>query len=300
MTNDLNFLELERKKHLKYYYLNIVFNTLALLMLGVPAIIFIVKISTSTIVIQDWPFITLMIGLLLMTGFFILAYFENKKVREFKNLVFDSLAGEIIANIYTEEVIFETTKGLEKNEVLDSKFFTQPGRFKSSNLLSGQYHGVDFKMSDFLLWENGSNSNGDCAQGRMLIINVPTKRSLDILVIEKGEGPFRKSSHQKKLVLADKQFSKKFNIYSEESTEVLNFLNPEMRQAFLDIKNNFKGLIYFHLIEKFCYIAIIDNKKSLNFHMTHPLNRETINNLIPAFSVPKVFIKAFIANEQYN
>ncbi|MDR2867689.1 MAG: DUF3137 domain-containing protein [Acholeplasmatales bacterium] len=300
LDNDLNSLEIIRKKKIYIYYFYLIFLILSILAIVVPVVMIIIRIIiVGPALVGRIYMLFLVIGTVLCFIFNALYRIFRKQVKSFKKDILNGLFPIITRNIYQNEVVFNANEGLDLEEISRPDFFQRSIGYDSSNLLMGKYQGLAFKMSDFLL-EIKNNTAGDTnknnvikTKGRMLIMKLPAKRSMVINVMER-KGNYKHNFLQR-LSLDNAEFNQKFNVYSAELKEALHFLSNKMQNIFLDLEKQFSGGIYFRLVGDICYVAIVDKKKTFNLSITKPFSLETINSLVPSFLVPKTFIDAFIA-----
>jgi hypothetical protein len=222
----------------------------------------------------------------------------TKKVLNFQMEVLKVISDDITKYAYPSETIeFRIDIGLSLVDAVCADFFIVTDVFTSSNLLSGTYKNVDFKMSDFSFTSNIDSlesSPNIASKGQLLILNF--KESLteaSLKISDKGFFMLKKETISPTKT-DNPTFNKSFKVYSENSN--IDLLTPKLMKSILELKKLFKGKLYLRFIGNTCYVLLLNFKELIKIPLNKPFGKDLIEKQIPKFAIPKNVIDGILNN----
>lgn len=239
------FDELNRKK--KYYEKQ---AKLGLMVTGIAFLLFIpVMIITRGIGI-------ILIGPAFLGGV-IYAGFQGAKFKELSNSFKEKyLKNELEAIIPGSKYVMND--GFSEEEVVDSGLFRKEDRFKSEDLIVGEYKGVHFKSSDVHIIDeyrsDGKTKTRTVFHGRFFKFDFNKKFKTDVFIAQASW--LSKLVTYKRVDMESVHFNSELAVYSENPHDAFYLLTPHFMEKLIYLDRKYKDSIQFAFKRNQMYISI--------------------------------------------
>lgn len=184
---------------------------------------------------------------------------------------------------YFENVEFTSSKGLDKEVVYSAELFSKGNRYSSNDLVSANYKGKSFTMSDVHI-QNVTRSGKHTTtttyfKGKWIIVAFPKSIAGRVKVREKGffgDDGTSLFSDLKKVETESVDFNEKFGIRSLHEIEAFYILTPHFMETLLKIESEIEGTVGFAFFDNQIHIGLYNNQDDFELSWGDEYNEELI------------------------
>ena len=173
---------------------------------------------------------------------------------------------------------YDHNRGLDRSTIYRSGLLRKPDRFNSEDLITGEYKGIHFNVSDCHLEDESTDSEGNTTystyfRGRYFIFNF-NKNIKQIL--RAGEGRLSDTRGLEKVETESIMLTKKFKIYCDDANYVFKFFTPVIIEKLVELEAKYRGGIYLYLHGNEMHFALNDGKDYMEISLRKELNKESL------------------------
>lgn len=294
MNNKLIELEEERKK--------IIEEQKKANKKGIPVLVLSVVPFVLAAMFEELSFIFLILAIvLLITGFIIIGT-GQKRVGPFKASFKKNIIETLLKENY-ENVNYDPKGHIPLQTFLQTGLTKSPDRWKAEDLITGEKSGVKFSVSEFHLEDRQvrRDSKGNTYvtyetyfRGRFFIFEYKRDFKDELRINEKGLINLNFAPKGfKKIETESIAFNKKFNVQSTSEQHAFYLITPIMLEEIQRIESLFKGHLGLLFRGNKLYMAINDNKNTLEPNIKVPLVGESLDYYLYDILIMDEIIHAF-------
>lgn len=247
------------------------------------------------------PIFMIIGAILLVVGFVILGV-ASQRTQPF-NQTFKKNVIEMLLKENYDKVSYEPRQSIPLQTFLKTGLTRNPDRWKGEDLVVGEKNGVKFEVSEFHLEDRHvrRDSKGNTYvtyetffKGRFFIFEFNKNFNKELRIIEKGilSLDFGRKGLSK-VETESIAFNKKFNVLTSDDQHAFYIITPVMLEEILRIETLFKGHIGLLFQGNKLYIAINDNKNTLEPNIKVPLTNESLEYYLVDILIMHEIIYAF-------
>jgi len=205
--------------------------------------------------------------------------FKNKYIPEALNKVF-------------EDSFYKATEGFYESELTSTRILTIQDRYKSEDLISGSFEGVNFRSAD--VHQQDVRRHGKTTtivtvfKGRVYEFDFFKNFKYNLLLLQPGK--YRPFDNFKKIKLESIQFNSEFKIYAKNEHEAFYILTPHFMEKLLVLDYEYYDKIYFSFKDNKLYIAIDNRIDNFDIRPFRSLDESVIDEYVNEFNIIKDFI----------
>lgn len=214
---------------------------------------------------------------------------------------------EVLVNVMKDLLpgtVYNPDAGLDPATVYRTECLKRADRFRSEDLITGDFEGVAFRCSDVVLEERHveHTKNGyreyyvAYFTGRIFEVTFNKEFEGYLQVLESGSPisnrPFRK------VALESIDFNKKFHTYSTNELSAFYVLTPDIMERMMQLERENPGRIGFSFTGATLYIALNNNKNTFELRPFRKIDDSMIEEFKKDFLVIKDIITLLKLNQK--
>lgn len=274
------------------------FMTAGGILLGIAGIIILLvsPVTASPDAVQAIGFVGAVIGgILLAIG----GVRFSKLNRTFKNEVLVKVMRDLLPG-----TVYSPNSGLDPATVYRTECLKRADRFRSEDLITGDFDGVAFRCSDVVLEEKHVERTKDGYReyyvafftGRIFEVTF-NKEFEGYLQVLEGGSPISNRPFQK-VALESIDFNKKFRTYSTNELSAFLVLTPDIMERMMQLEKENPGRISFSFTGSTLYIALNNNKNTFELRPFRKIDDSMIEEFKKDFLVIKDIITLLKLNQK--
>lgn len=218
--------------------------------------------------------------------------YNLRKIKNLSNNFKKKYVTEELKKVFPESS-YAYDEGFSEDEVIESGLLKNQDRYKSEDMIKGQYEGVSFSCCDVEQKEvrrSGKHTRVvTIFQGRFYAFDFPKRFKHDLLLLQPYN--FRPFSHLKKVKTESIEFNSELKIYAENEHEAFYILTPDFMEKLIYFDQKYMDKISFSFKEKRLYIAIDTRKDYFDIKAFKTLDKSIFNEYQDELSDIKDLIK---------
>lgn len=232
------------------------------------------------------PFFFLLIGVGV-----VLLFLGNREKVNYTSYIKKEFAEAVFKELF-ENVSFHPEDGFSREYLRGLELEYLGDSSKSQDLLTGIYHGVNFKMADLLIEEtttdgDGNSSTSTLFKGQWLefTFNKDFTSYMQIRpkkLLFKNKKPYKWFTDRPEIELVkleNELFNQSFEVYSSNAHEVYYLLTPHFMEKLLALSKRWDSKIKFGFIDNQFHVVINSGKDLFEVSVWEPLNEEYITQV---------------------
>ena len=202
--------------------------------------------------------------------------FLTKKVKAlkiaYKNLSVISVFEEKYPNF-----TYKPDEGFDKEEVYKTGILKKEDRYNSEDYLAGEVAGKTFESAEIHLEDRRSNGKHTyyvtVFRGRFYKVYIPQAFPVGVYILPKHYNSFKFNMNYAKFEVEGIEFSKKFNVYSNDHTEALLRVRPKVIDRILTFSKKVKKVMI-GFEGHYIYIAVDTRVDQFDLQLFKPLDMD--------------------------
>ena len=165
-----------------------------------------------------------------------------KKNMEYREAYKAYFAPKIIPAVF-EECQYNSSEGLDPNEILKLGIFRWGNTYESEDFVIGRHRDVNFCQADVRIAERDERDNLiNIFFGRWMIFGFSKEFSATTVIVGKGAGRalnIPRDSGLKKIETESVDFNQRFKVYAGDGAEMFYLLNPKIIERIQELQEKY-------------------------------------------------------------
>ncbi|WP_162163867.1 DUF3137 domain-containing protein [Acholeplasma hippikon] len=254
------------------------------------------------IAFPDTGALFMVIGFVLIIIGAIVASIGYKHIAQFNQMFKSNLITSLLKANY-DNVTYEPKGHIPLDVFLKTGLTRKPDRWRGEDFISGEKNGVKFQVSEFHLEDRHvrRDSKGNTYvtyetffKGRFFMFEFKRIFKHDLRISEKGLLNISFNNFGlKKIETESIAFNKKFSVLTGDDQHAFYIITPVMLEEIQRIERLFKGTIALLFQGNRLYVAINDNKNTLEPNIKVPLTGQSLDYYLVDILIMQEMIHAF-------
>ena len=203
----------------------------------------------------------------------ILCGFSSRYSKEYRGKVKTVYVLSCLNQLF-EQVEYDYFQGFERDYIRSTELVRMGNRYSSNDLISASYKGNPFQMSDLLIQEESTDSDGNSQtttlfSGQWFIFEFKKNftgylqlRDREDRLFRNGKpyGIFSERETSKEIKFENKEFNQMFTSYASNEQEAFYLITPHFMEKILLLKAQLEGELLIGFIDNQLHIALNSNK----------------------------------------
>jgi len=228
----------------------------------------------------------------------IYASINHKKIKDISNRFKKVYVTEEMKKVFPAST-YIYNHGFSEEEVMKSGLLYNRDRYKSEDMISGNFEGVNFRSSDVEQKEvrrSGKHTTVVTVfQGRFYEFDFPKQFKANLLLLQPFN--FRPFSNLKKIKMESINFNSELKVYAENEHEAFYILTPNFMEKLLFLDNKYLDKISFSFLDNKLSMAIDSRKDYFDIKPFRTVNKSIVSEYREELNDIKEFIKVLQLNQ---
>jgi|AntAceMinimDraft_18_1070375.scaffolds.fasta_scaffold00541_3 hypothetical protein len=228
----------------------------------------------------------------------IYASINHKKIKDISNRFKKVYVTEEMKKVFPAST-YIYNHGFSEEEVMKSGLLYNRDRYKSEDMISGNFEGVNFRSSDVEQKEvrrSGKHTTVVTVfQGRFYEFDFPKQFKANLLLLQPFN--FRPFSNLKKIKMESINFNSELKVYAESEHEAFYILTPNFMEKLLFLDNKYLDKISFSFLDNKLSMAIDSRKDYFDIKPFRTVNKSIVSEYREELNDIKEFIKVLQLNQ---
>lgn len=182
--------------------------------------------------------------------------------------------------------------GFTESEVVHSNLLKNQDRYKSEDMIEGDFDGVKFRSSDVHqedVRRSGKHTTVVTVfRGRFYEFDFNKVFKYNLLLLQKGQ--FRPFEGFNKVNMESIAFNSELKVYAKDDHEAFYILTPQFMEKLLLLDRKYNDKITFSFLDNKLYIAVDNRVDNFDIKAFRQVNSAFINSYVEEFEDMKEFI----------
>ena len=208
---------------------------------------------------------------IIIFGFVISLIINTKDINSFKRLYKEKIVLVALNQVCTD-IEYDMNKGMNREIIANTNMMRMGDRFRSNDLIKGKYHNISFEMSDIIIEDESTDSDGNetyykLFQGQWFIFDFNKRFKANFQIysknftnVKRGSLFAKKEERFKKIELEDVEFNNLFKVYAQNQLDAFYVLTPNTMEKIKELNNKIKGKLLFCFIDNKLHIGLDNNQ----------------------------------------
>jgi len=228
----------------------------------------------------------------------IYASINQKKIKDISNRFKKVYVTEEMKKVFPAST-YIYNHGFSEEEVMKSGLLYNRDRYKSEDMISGNFEGVNFRSSDVEQKEvrrSGKHTTVVTVfQGRFYEFDFPKQFKANLLLLQPFN--FRPFSGLKKIKMESIKFNSELKVYAGSEHEAFYILTPNFMEKLLFLDNKYLDKISFSFLDNKLSMAIDSRKDYFDIKPFRTVNKTIVSEYREELNDIKEFIKVLQLNQ---
>jgi len=173
-----------------------------------------------------------------------------------------------------EQVEYDYFRGFDKDYIRSTELVRMGNRYSSNDLISATYKGNPFQMSDLLIQEESTDSDGNSHtttlfSGQWFIFKFKKNFTGYLQLRDREDSVFRNGKpysifsnreSSKQIKFENEEFNRAFTSYASDAQEAFYLITPHFMEKLLTLKAQLEGKLLIGFIDNQLHIALNSGK----------------------------------------
>lgn len=187
---------------------------------------------------------------------------------------------------------FSATNGFLESEVVESKLLKRQDRYKSEDMIEGEFEGVRFRSSDVHMQDvrrSGKHTTVVTVfQGRFYEFDFNKVFKHNLLLLQKSL--LFPGSGYSRVKMESIHFNSELKVYAENDHEAFYILTPHFMEKLLELDRKYYDKISFSFLNNKLYIAVDNRVDNFDLKAFTPVSTAIFSEYVKEFNDMKTFI----------
>ena len=162
----------------------------------------------------------------------------------------ENIVKKVLNDNFTDAVLYDY--GMDEKTVEETGMINTRDRYNSNDLLIAKYKNVPFKMSDIIIQEEDTDSDGNTSyhtvfRGQYIIFNCKNNFKTNIEVCSKNFSVARRVTNYKTVRFEDVEFDKMFYTAALNEIDAFYLFTPPFMEKIKELNNKYGSIMIFFL-----------------------------------------------------